>query len=117
MSPHMAEGSAHRQPMPLATVLARQGPRELCRSASQPGISSKHVSLDKTLAQGPEKLGTLPVLGVWRLGLLLPYTLGITKEKGLGDSAFPGLGPAPGSSVLAPALYSPLDCWSPVWEL
>lgn len=52
MGTRTVEGNAHApgQLMLPATVLARLGPRELGRSASQPGISSKHVSLDKTLA-------------------------------------------------------------------
>ena len=57
----LALGPSHRHPhsggqCPQAAhaaghVPARQGPRELGRSASQPGVSGEHVSLDKTLAQ------------------------------------------------------------------
>lgn len=72
MGTRTVDGSAHGQPVLLGTVLARQGPKELCRSASQPGIPSKHVRLDKTLALGQEKLGTLPALGIHGWGLLPP---------------------------------------------
>lgn len=58
----------------VSSIQDRLGPRVLCRSASQPGILSKPVSLDKTLARSQKKLGTCPGdLGVGAAPTINPW--------------------------------------------